>query len=293
MGPAGSWYDLGTVTLAAGDLSSTVTIAYSDSDTGVSQVALLEQTSATVYDPAGNVLSQTDGLGRVTTTGYNNLEQPVSTAQGQVVPLTSGTAAFNNLPQTPGVPRTFTVYVQASSAPSDGSDYSISESGSASPTLVTSISATTPLGEGWYELGTITLGESDTSSTLTVHYSGSGVTNVCLVQPISAETYTPTGLVASQTNGNGDFSVATYDALGEATAASQGQTAALRHAARRRWETWSRRRGSAEPTRSTCNRRGFPPAALRSRRTATTRLRSPRISRRRLPSVAAGTNWAQ
>ena len=171
--------------------------------------------------PAGNVLSQTDGLGNVTTTRYNNLEQQVSTVpRARSCRSLRATAAFNNLPQTPGVPRTFTVYVQASSAPSDGSDYSISESGSASPALVTSISATTPLGEGWYELGTITLGESDTSSTLTVHYSGSGVTNVCLVQPMSAETYTPTGLVASQTNGNGGVTNFTYDALGNQTSES-------------------------------------------------------------------------
>ena len=56
--PLGSgWYLLGTVALGAGDLHSTVTVNYSDSGTGVSQVTLLEQTSATVYDSQENPLS--------------------------------------------------------------------------------------------------------------------------------------------------------------------------------------------------------------------------------------------
>ena len=50
------WYDLGSVTLAAGDLSSTVTVNYLGLGT-VSQVTLLEQTSATVYDGMENPLS--------------------------------------------------------------------------------------------------------------------------------------------------------------------------------------------------------------------------------------------
>ena len=213
--PLGSgWYLLGTVTLAAGDLSSTVTVQYSGS--GVSQVALLQQTSTTVYDAASNVVSQTDGLGNVTTYGYNDLQQQVSSSQGQIVPLASGSAAFANLPQTPGVARTFTVYVQASSAPVSG-DTTITENGTASPTLSFSGSSATPLGSGWYELGTVTLGSGDASSRLTVAYSGSGVTRVGVVQQTSADTYTPTGLVASQTNADGGVTNYGYDVLGEQT----------------------------------------------------------------------------
>ena len=223
--PFGSgWYLLGTVTVAAGDTSSTVTVHYSGS--GVSQVALLEQTSNTVYDAASNVLSQTDGLNDVTTFAYNDVEQETSTSQGQIVPLVSGSAPLANLPQTPGVARIFTIYVQASSTPS-GSDTTITENGSDTPAFTPGVSSTTPLGAGWYELGTVTLAAADASSALTVGYSGGGVSEVCLVQPMSGVSYTPTGLVSSQTNGNGDISVSSYDSDGDPTSASQGQTAAM------------------------------------------------------------------
>ena len=113
--------------------------------------------------------------------------------------------------------RTFTVYVQASSVPTSGSNYTITENGTATPTLTFVGSLTTPLGSGWYELGTVTLGSSDLSSKLTVSYSGSGVTQIGLVQPPSDDTYTTTGLVASETNGNDGVTNYGYDALGEQT----------------------------------------------------------------------------
>ena len=63
------------MTLAAGDLSSTVTVNYLGLGT-VSQVTSLEQTSATVYDGMENPLSVSDGLGNVSAATNDNLDRP-------------------------------------------------------------------------------------------------------------------------------------------------------------------------------------------------------------------------
>jgi YD repeat-containing protein len=195
------------------------------SDPFVPPFCPLEQTSLTVYDAYSNVVSQTDGLNRVTTYAFNNVEQQTASSAGQTVPLVSGSATLPNLAQTPGNARTFTIYVEGS-ATSSG-DTTITDSASGSPTFTYSGSSATPLGNGWYELGTVVLAASDTSTSLTVAYSGGGETNVSVVQQMSADSYTPTGLVSSETNGNGNISVSTYDAVYDPLTASLGQTAAF------------------------------------------------------------------
>ena len=115
-GSSNPWYELATVTLAATDASSALTVNC-PSTAGASQVAFLEQTSATVYDNQENPLSLTDALGRVTASTYDNLGRPLATSQGQTVSVVSGAAAFQNLPQSSGLTRTYTVYVQSSVAP--------------------------------------------------------------------------------------------------------------------------------------------------------------------------------
>ena len=68
------WYELGTVTLAAADTSSSVTVTYSGS--GVTQVALVSQSWLDTYDADGNLLTDVDALGNTTTYVYNDLGQP-------------------------------------------------------------------------------------------------------------------------------------------------------------------------------------------------------------------------
>ena len=224
------WYDLGTVTLSPSDSTSSIGVS-TGLGSEITQFALLEQTGTTFYDAMGNALSQVDGLNRVSTAAFNSVEQQTSTSAGQIVSLNTDTnkAAFPNLPQTPGLARTFTIYVQSSSAPTSG-DTTITDSESHSTTFsfYTGDASVTPLGYGWYELGTVELTSTDTSSSLSVEYTGGGVSNVCLVQPMSETAYTPTGLVSAEFDGDGDVDVTGYDALGEPVTASQGQTSAFR-----------------------------------------------------------------
>ena len=54
-----------------------------------------------------------------------------------------------------------------------------------------------------------------------MNYSGSGLTQVCLVQQVAAATYTPTGLFATQTNADGTVTSFGYDAVGNETSVDQ------------------------------------------------------------------------
>ena len=167
----------------------------------------------------GNVLSQSDSLGNVTTYGYNSLEEQVSSAEGQIVPVAGEAAAAENLPQTPGQARTYTVYLQSASSPAGS--YTVTDSSGLSLPWNPEISAATPLGSGWWEAGTVTLPAGDASSML--GFSGSGLgsaTELCLVQQVSADAYTPTGLVEAETNANGGVTNYTYDAVGDQVAES-------------------------------------------------------------------------
>jgi RHS repeat-associated protein len=234
--PLGSgWYLLGTIALAADDMSSIVTVEYTGGS--VTQVTLLEQTGSAYYDPMGDVLSETDGLGRVTTLQYNELEEQVGASQGQFAPVEnvadSYTATFNNLPQSPGQERTFQVYVDSAPDPITAAynDYGVTENGTGTPLYQFSGSTTTPLGSGWYDFGTIILTGSDASTSLTLSGLTDGESQVCLVQADSAASYTATGMVASQTDGDGNVTSYAYNPLGEessetAPAPNVGETTA-------------------------------------------------------------------
>ena len=124
---------------------------------------------------------------------------PVASASG-------GSASFAKLPQTPGQARSYTAYVESSSVPSG---YQISGNGSHGLSWQ-SASNPTPLGNGWYELCTVSLPANDAASKLTFSYLGSGVTNVCLVQ----QTYDVMGDMLSLTDPDGNTTSWTYDGLG-------------------------------------------------------------------------------
>ena len=183
----GGWYEVGTVTLNQWDPSSTVTIGYA----GGADVT--DASLATV---------------------------PLSlTPDG--TPMSG--ALFNNLPQSPGQARSYTVYAESpSGALSDDDSYEVWDSativGTSDFSFTPVFSATTPLGQNWYEVATVALGADDTSSTITVGYDGSDLTNFCLLQQqTSAETYTSTGLVSTETDADGNTTTLGYDAIGEQT----------------------------------------------------------------------------
>ena len=137
-----------------------------------SQTDALGDTSACVYDFGGNTDSATT---------YN----------GQTVAMSSGSAAFYNLTLVPGSSRTYAVYVDSSSAPASGTGYTISDT-AGGLTLTFSGSANTPFGtstSGWYVLGTVTLANTDASTTITVAYSGGAtVSYVALVSQSAVDT---------------------------------------------------------------------------------------------------------
>ena len=184
LGSNDGWYDLGAVTLPATDVAATLSIT--NCPAGMAQAAILEQTSTTAYDPAGSVLSEVDGLDRVTIDGYNSMEEQTSTSQGQILPAgynaASDAAQFANLPQTPGQGRLLNVYVEASSAPTGTGTYTVAENGTYRPFLAYVGSSAAPLGANWYFLGSVYLAAADASSALTLTDSDPGVEDFCLVQ---------------------------------------------------------------------------------------------------------------
>jgi RHS repeat-associated protein len=216
----GNWYDLGTVSILAGDISSTVTVSLAGSS-GVTQAAFLEQTSATAYDAMNDVVAQSDGLKSVSTTLVNEMNEPVLSSQGMIERVNSETdsATFSNLPQTPGQPRTFIAYVNA--LPSFWESY-VSENGSDSPTFSAIDAPTTDLGGiaggNWYGLGMITLAAGDTSSSITIHDPFGSPTQICVVQEGASQTYTNTQAIATQTDADGNLSSVQYNTLQEPVA---------------------------------------------------------------------------
>ena len=295
--PLGSgWYELGTVTVAATDAER-----HSDASTytggGVTQVSRSwSKPRATVYD-AGSATSLSHD--RRPGPRYDlRLQQPG--AADVKLGRTDRAAGLRARPASPtcrrrrAIPRgPSPIYVQASSAPSSG-DTTITDSGTGTPDLHLQRSLRRrPWAAGGTNWARSALAASDTSSTMTVAYSGGGVTNVCVVQPMSGETYTPTGLVSSETSGNGNIGVSGYDAVYEPVTASQGQTAAFvsGSATLGNLVQCRARRG---PTRFTCNRLRPPPAATPRSPTTTRAVRpSPSAALRRRPWAAAGTSWAQ
>ena len=176
----------------------------------------MEQTSAAVYDAVGRVTADTDALGNTTayTYQFGGDTDAVTTLQGQTLAAVSGSATFNNVAQVPAAERTFTIFVQSSTAPVSG-ETTVTDSNSGGPAFSFSGSATTPLGSGWYELGTVTLAIGDTSSSVTVTYSGSGVTQVALVSQSSLDTYDADGNLLTDVDALGNTTTYVYNDLGQ------------------------------------------------------------------------------
>jgi YD repeat-containing protein len=121
----GDWNWLGRYVLTTTDLSTPLVVSVSGTSTA--NVCLMEPMSTMVYDDADNLLSTTDPMGNISAAGYDDLDRPVTTSQGQAAAVDPSlhAAMFASLPQSPGMERTYTVYVQASSSPpSDGTGYS-------------------------------------------------------------------------------------------------------------------------------------------------------------------------
>jgi RHS repeat-associated protein len=139
----------------------------------------LEQTGTTVYDPMGGVRSQTDGLNNVSITGLDSVEEPVSTSQGQILASSvDSSVTFHNLPQSPTLTRSYVIYA---TWPSGSIEYYFSDSGTGGTSGLNSYGGTYgnmsftpigasngPLGNGWYELGILSLDAADLTSEVTV-----------------------------------------------------------------------------------------------------------------------------
>ena len=160
--------------------------------------------------PLGLVSSETNPDGDVTAYSYDAAGSVTATYQGQMVAFSAGSATFNNLPESPGLTRTFNVYVNSTSAPGSGQT-TITDSDSGSPAFSFSGSSVTPLGSNWYLLGTVTLAAGDLSSTVTVAYSGGGtVSQVTLLEQTSATVYDGQENPLSVTDALGNVSATTF-----------------------------------------------------------------------------------
>ncbi len=100
----------------------------------------------------------------------------------------------------------------------------MSDSDSGSLTTSFGIAASS-LGAGWYNLGTVTIAATDASASLTFSASGSAGlrstdVEICLLQTDASETYTDTGLAASETDADKQTTNLGYDVIGEETSVS-------------------------------------------------------------------------
>jgi RHS repeat-associated protein len=217
------WSLLGTLSASA----STVAVSRLTDATGLApgEVCLMQQTSATAYDPNGNVTAQIDGTGRVTASAYNDMGDDTADYQGQVLTnvgpsyTSSGSGAgtvshwtFSNL-----VPNSFPayeVYGYSTAASFSGSGFTAGGN-----TLGASASTTPSLGANWYPLGTATVSAS--ASALTVSYTGTPPTALCLLQQTAATGYDDDGEAISTTNARGYTTDTAYNVLGQETKLTQ------------------------------------------------------------------------
>jgi len=157
----------------------------------------------------GNVTAATDALGRVTASSYDDAGQQTAGYQGQVL---SGSGSWNFTNLTPNNQLSYEIYVQSSTPPSPGwqEDYFVTGG-----TLTRTTNPTdTPLGDGWYDLGSVEVSVSTSALTVT---GGSVSTQVCLMQQTSATAYDADGRVTATTDALGRVTASFYDALGRDT----------------------------------------------------------------------------
>lgn len=221
------WTLLGTVMVS--DSTSVVAVSHAAGE-APDEICLLQQTSATAYDLNGNVTAKTDALGHVTASSYDALGQNIAGYQGHVVNSLSGAPGYTAPVVSPASPASWTfsnltpndslsyeVYVDTGTEPGGG--YTVTSG----DTLTAATHPTdTPLGAGWYDLGTVTVPASATA--LSVFFgSGATPTAVCLVQQTTTTAYDLDGEVTATIDPLNRVTASAYDSAGRAIADYQGQ----------------------------------------------------------------------
>ena len=210
------WQFLETVTSSAASLG----VGYK---TGGSEppgeICLLQQTSATVYDADGNVTATIDAMGRVSASLFDQDGNDVADYQGQIVSSTSGVVGYynsgSNYSWTFGslTPNVGLSYIACVYAPSGGG-YTIAQTGQTTglTLLPASDPADSPLGDGWYDLGTVTapIGHDLADGELR---GAAPAGAVCLVQQTTATVYDADGNTLSVTDGLGRVTTNSYNDL--------------------------------------------------------------------------------
>ena len=128
------WHDAGTVTVSGTSVSA-MTISVS----GLDEACLLQQTSATSYDDAGNATATIDAKGNVSSSTFDDDGNDIADYQGQVLNVHSSgysssgpTWTFGNL--SPNYSLTYELYACATATPSVTSLTGGTLSGSITPT---------------------------------------------------------------------------------------------------------------------------------------------------------------
>ena len=176
------------------------------------------ETTTNVYNAFGDLLSTTDPDGDATTYSVDAFGQDVVQSQGQVIESTPGAAGYSTSGGTatwsfanlaPNYSGNFEIYVQSSSPPVLA-DYTVSAT-----VIPAADPSSMPLGDDWYDLGSVLL--LDGIGGLTVSAAASGATEaVCLLHQASSTVYGPDGTVTSTTDAVGNTTSYQYDLLGNA-----------------------------------------------------------------------------
>ena len=182
------------------------------------------QSSRTWYDANGNETATVDPDGNGTVWTYNHLGQVTQSVQGQTVAGTSSWPFTSLMPASlTSALRTYEVYVCLTAAPSSGwqGGYSVTDSQGCSLTLLPA-NSNTPATGGWYDLGSVTLASSDTSTSVTLTVSGgkSSANEACLGYSDS-DIYDPTtGLLQESIDRDGRATTYQYNVFGQETGES-------------------------------------------------------------------------
>jgi RHS repeat-associated protein len=172
-------------------------------------------TTTEAYDLQGEVTAQTSPTGVVTTTAYDSLGRPVATAVGSIATTETSTWSYTQL--TPNSAGTYTIYVQypSSAPPTDLiGDYAVTDGSGTTLTVTAPSSTASPLGAGWYALGTVTVPGGDDGTALTITFTSGTDTQasaVCVVATNSTTAYNLLGDVSSQTDALGHTTSDGYD----------------------------------------------------------------------------------
>ncbi len=185
--------------------------------------AALPQTQS-VYDADGNETALIDPDGNVTTWTYNAQGQVTQSFQGQALAAGSGSTTIGGLSLT-GDQRTFEIYVYFASPPGSGwqeafsvSDSTASDAGALPITPATGTAS--PLGDGWYDLGSISLPSTDASTAVQLAYSGAAPLQVCLAGYANYDYYDAAGELTEAVDRDGRATTFQYDNCGRETVES-------------------------------------------------------------------------